>query len=207
MPRSLIAITLVTSLSASVSAFADDGAAAPISAPRIRVQTQLELLPAGRVQYSEGLTVSGAQATAYAFGGSLEFQPTRYVSIGVAPRLVFNITPDGDQSGIADRELELRAIIRGRLPVTPRLEIYASFLPGYADLHSGSYIVYLRSGGYTVGGAFGFTYDLGETLFAGGEIGYQRSLLHVDQTSIGDRLAYDMELSYPHLGVGFGMRF
>jgi hypothetical protein len=60
---------------------------------------------------------------------------------------------------------------------------------------------------YTLGGAGGFTYDLGGRLFAGGEIGFQHSLLRSDQRNAEDAVSFDLELSYLHLGMGLGMRF
>jgi hypothetical protein len=91
--------------------------------------------------------------------------------------------------------------------VSPGFDIYASFSPGHASLLSGGTSVYTSSGGYTLGGAFGFTYDVGSTVFVGGEIGFQRSFMRVDLRNAEDELSYDVELSYVHLGAGAGMRF
>lgn len=208
MARILAAITLIASLASP--AVAEDGVATTAAESRIRVQAQLELLPIGSGEDHGGLTFSNNMASAYAISGSLEVALTRHLSLGVAPRLVYNITPVGSEAP-ADKELDLRACIRARTAVNPRFDIYASFSPGYARLLNGDEIfVYTRSGGYTLGAALGFTYDLGSTVFVGGEIGFQRSFMRVDQQRVGepeDALSYDVELSYVHLGVSVGMGF
>lgn len=51
------------------------------------------------------------------------------------------------------------------------------------------------------------TYDLGSNVFVGGEIGFQRSFMRVDQRNAEDEPSYDVERSYLHLGAGVGMRF
>jgi hypothetical protein len=204
MARTLAAITLVTLLSSPASA--EDGIAAPPAEPRIFLQARLELLPLGSGENSGGFSSSMTMATAYAISGSLEVALTRHLSIGVAPRLVFNVIEGGNE-GPADKELDLRACIRARTAVSPGFDIYASFSPGHASLLSGGTSVYTSSGGYTLGGAFGFTYDVGSTVFVGGEIGFQRSFMRVDLRNAEDELSYDVELSYVHLGAGAGMRF
>lgn len=208
MARILAAVTLVTSLAAP--AFADDSVATTAAESTIRVQAQLELLPIGSEEDHGGLTFWNNMASAYAISGILDVALTRHLSLGVSPRLVYNITPVGSDAP-ADKELDLRACIRARTAVSPRFDIYASFSPGYARLLNGDEIfVYTRSGGYTLGAALGFTYDLGSKVFVGGEIGFQRSFMRVDQQRVGepeDALSYDVELSYVHLGVSVGMGF
>jgi len=209
MARILAAIPLITSLSSP--AFAEDGVAATAAEPRIRVQAGLELLPLGSGE-SPFAATSMTMARAYAISGSLEVALTRDVSIGVAPRLVYNVISVEDTGARPDKELDLRACIRARTAVSSRLDIYASFLPGYATLLSGGPFVYTSSNGYALGAAFGFTYDLGEPfdggeLFVSGELGVQRSFLRITQRNAEDVLSYDLELAYLHLGAGIGMRF
>ena len=203
MARILAAIPLITSLAAP--AFAEDGVAATAAEPRIFLQARLELLPLGSGESSGGFGSSMTLATAYAISGSLEVALTRHLSIGVAPRLVFNIIQGGNEEP-ADKELDLRACFRARTAISPGFDIYASFSPGYAALHSGDGLS-TSAGGYTLGGAFGFTYDVGSNVFVGGEIGFQRSSMRVNRQNAEDKLSYDIELSYLHLGAGGGLRF
>lgn len=203
MARILAAIPLITSL--ATPAFAEDGVAATAAEPRFFLQARLELLPLGSGEDTVGLGSSLTLATAYAISGSLEVALTRHLSIGVAPRLVFNITQGGNEDP-ADKELDLRACLRARTAMSPGFDIYASFSPGYAALQSGDGLS-TSSGGYTLGGAFGFTYDVGSNLFVGGEIGFQRSSMRIDRRNGRDELSYDVELSYLHLGAGVGLRF
>lgn len=152
------------------------------------------------------LTPQRADRDVHVISGSLEVALTRHLSIGVAPRMVFNIIQGGNE-GPADKELDLRACIRARTAVSPGFEIYASFSPGHARLLSGDTLADTSSSGYTLGGAFGFTYNVGPTVFVGGEIGFERSFMRVDLRNAEDELSYDVELSYVHLGAGAGMRF
>jgi hypothetical protein len=204
MARILAAITFVTWFSSP--ACAEDAVAATAAEPRIRIQAQFELLlPAGFGRFTTGNTSSTVDmANTYAIGGSFDYALTSHLSIGVAPRLVFNV--DGKDDPSADKELDLRACIRGRSALSPGFDVYASFSPGYATLLSGSLAVY-SSKGFAIGGAVGFTYDLSRNLFVGSEIGFQRSFTTTHRTFIDDSIVYDFEVSYLHMGIGAGMQF
>lgn len=204
MVRVLAAITFATWLPSP--AFADDTVAATAAEPTIRVQAQLEwLIPSGFGRF----TVDNFPSTVdlpdtHAIGGSVDDALTPHFSIGVAPRLVYNVAAKGDPS--ADKELDLRACIRARSALGSGFEVYASFLPGYVTLLSGGFGTY-SSKGYALGGAVGFTYDLSPHLFIGGEIGFQRSFTTTNLTLAGDSIVFDLEVSYLHMGIGAGMQF
>ena len=105
-----------------------------------------------------------------------------------------------------DRELDLRACIRGRSAPSHGFAVYASFSPGYATLLSGGLADY-SSKGFALGGAVGFTYDLSSHVFVGGEVGFQRSFITTHRTLTDDSSVFDAEVSYLHMGIGAGMQF
>jgi hypothetical protein len=130
-----------------------------------------------------------------------------YLSIGVAPRLVLNVKPsDGADGADADKEIDLRARITGRLPVAPGVELYASVMPGYSIVTSSQDGVDSATG-FALAGALGATYDLTPKIFLGAEVGYQRAFTSATESIAGQNLSADLELSYLHVGIGAGTRF
>lgn len=193
----------------SSSVFADDiGNSESGAAPRMRVQAQVELLPIGSGKGTVGGTsMTTDAATAYGVSGMFDYAVMPYLSIGVAPRLVFNVNAknaaDGDK---ADKELDLRARLLGHYPVAPRLELYAALSPGYTIVMSGTDGV-KNATGFAIGGSAGLTYDLSPKAFISGEVGYQRAFTSTDLTVGPQSVSSDLDLSYMHVGIGAGTRF
>ncbi len=203
----LAAGTLGTLISSS--AFADDASiSASAPAPKMRLAAQVELLPLGSGKATIGDTsMTRDTAVAYGISGLFDYALTPYLSIGVAPRLVFNVTPDDAADGVeADKEIDLRARILGHYPVRPGLELYASLSPGYTIVMSGEDGVD-DTKGFAIGGAVGVTYDISPRMFVGGEVGYQRAFTGTDMTVAGQTISADLDLSYMHIGLGAGTRF
>jgi hypothetical protein len=207
MSRMILAGTTLGMLISS-SVFADDiGNSASGAAPRMRVQAQVELLPIGSGKIAVGGTsMTADSAIAYGVSAMFDYAVTPYLSIGVAPRLVFNVAPDDAEGDNADKELDLRARLLGHYPVAPRLELYAALTPGYAIVMSGTDGVN-NATGFAVGGSAGLTYDLSPKAFISGEVGYQRAFTSTDMRVGGQSISADLDLSYMHVGIGAGTRF
>jgi hypothetical protein len=139
--------------------------------------------------------------------GMFDYAVTPYLSIGAAPRLVFNVTPDDAADGdSADKELDLRARLLAHHPFAPRLELYAALSPGYTIVLSGTDGV-KNATGFAIGGSAGLTYDLSPKAFISGEVGYQRAFTSTDVMVAGQSISADLDLSYMHVGIGAGTRF
>lgn len=192
----------------SSSVFAEDiGNSASGAAPRMRVQAQVELLPIGSGKATmANLSTTHDTALAYGVSGMFDYALTPYLSIGVAPRLVFNVKPDDADGDSADKELDLRARLLGHYPVAPRLELYAALSPGYTIVLSSTDGV-KNATGFAIGGSAGLTYDLSPKAFISGEVGYQRAFTSTDVMVAGQSVSGDLDLSYMHVGIGAGTRF
>lgn len=156
-------------------AFAENGITTT-DAARIRVQAQIELLPLGSTTDRQGTTVlTTDSAVAYGASGMFDYALTPYLSVGVAPRLIFNVTPaNAPPQASADKELDLRARISGHYAAVSGLEVYAAVAPGYTFILSSDNDTTAYKG-FALGGAVGVTYELSPRMFIGGEVGYQRA--------------------------------
>jgi outer membrane protein W len=203
----LAAGTLGTLLSSS--AFAQESGSSTTATPsKMRVAAQVEVLPVGTGKTTIADTsMSSDAAVAYGISGTFDYALTPYLSIGAAPRLILNVTPDdADDDVDADKAIDLRARILGHYPVAKGLELYASLSPGYTVMLSGDDNVENASG-FALGGAVGVTYDVSPKLFLGGEVGYQRAFTSTDIGIGPQKVEAELELSYMHIGIGAGTRF
>jgi len=198
----------------SSSAFAQEGGVSGTAeAPKMTVAAQIEVLPVGSAKLSAPGVAdvpSSDTAVAYGISGSFDYALTRYLSIGVSPRLVLNVKDNTDNadgtSSEAGKQLDLRAQIRGHYPVAPGLELYASVTPGYTILMN-PIDGQPNPMGFAIGGAVGATYDVSPKLFVSGEVGYQRAFTSYDVSSGTQSATIDMDVSYMHVGLGAGTRF
>jgi hypothetical protein len=202
----LAAGTLGTLLSSS--AFADDGVTATADAPKMSTQAQFELLPVGSASAKlNGQSQSHDTEIAYGISAGFDYALAPFLSVGVAPRLVFNVKSKDAAAGTkADKEIDLRARVVGHLPVARGLEAYASLSPGYAFVLSSVDGVDAAKG-FSIAGAAGVAYDITPQVFLSGEIGYQRAFTGSDMTIAGQKVSSDLDLSYMHIGLGAGTRF
>jgi len=195
---------------ASSSAFAEEGAElATHATPAMRVSAQVEVLPFGSAKTSGGQVTPSSTDTAVAYGitGGFEYAVTRYLSVGAAPRLVLNVTPkDASSMDKAEKELDLRAVVRGHYPISPGLEVFGAVMPGYSIVLSSTDGVD-SSKGFGIGGAIGATYDLSPAVFLSGEVGYQRAFTSTTVKVLSQSFNADLDVSYAHVALGAGTRF
>lgn len=203
----LAGATLGTLISSSVFA-EDNGISSSTDGSRMRVAAQVELLPLGSGKNTiAGTSMTTDAATAYGVTGMFDYAVTPYLSIGVAPRIVFNVTSaDASSEDKADKELDLRARVVGHMPVSRGLELYAALTPGYTIVLSSTDGVNSATG-FAIGGAAGLTYDLSPKMFVGAEVGYQRAFTSSDVMVGTQSVSTDLDLSYMHVGLGAGTRF
>jgi hypothetical protein len=197
----------------SASALADTAPATTIaatSAPKLmRAQVQLELLPVGSAEASvdDGPSDSADAATAYGVSVSFDRAVHKYLTVGLSPRVILNVTgEDSPDEAESATELDLRARITAHYPVAPQMEIYGSITPGFSFIMPGDDDEESYSG-FAIGAAAGATYDLSPSTFLNAEIGYQRAFTNTDMTVLGQSVDVDVDLSYLHLGLGAGTRF
>jgi opacity protein-like surface antigen len=146
-------------------------------------------------------------AVAYGITAMFDYAINPYLSIGVAPRLVFNVTTDNaDANDSADKELDLRARLVGHYPIARGVELYGALSPGYTIILSSTDGVN-NATGFALGGAAGVTYDLSPKAFIGAELGYQRAFTSTDLMLGTQSVSADLDLSYMHVGIGAGTRF
>jgi opacity protein-like surface antigen len=203
----LVTGTLGTLLSAPAFAGDDGVAPAPVDS-KLSVAAQFELLPLGSAKTTiNDQSMSTDAAVAYGISGMLDYAITPNISVGVAPRLVFNVkasdAPSGENAG---KQLDLRGRLLVHLPIAPGVQAYAAVSPGYTIVLSGQDGVD-NTTGFAIGGAAGLTYDLSPKMFIGGEVGYQRAFASEDLMVAGQKFTADSTLSYLHVGLGAGTRF
>lgn len=210
---SSLSLGVITSLAAtlcSTAAFAEDVSISTSAAPQVmRAQVQLELLPIGSAKGSidgEDLGTEDA-AFAYAISATLERTINKYLSIGIAPRLIFNVTGEeaGDDEDAA-KELDARVRLLAHFPVAPKLEVYGSLTPGFTFLLPANDDD-RGATGFAIGAAAGVTYDVSPSAFLNAELGYQRAFTSTDIMFLDQRLDVDVDVSYLHVGLGAGTRF
>jgi len=206
--RMILAVGTLATLMSS-SAFAEDAApSGSADSSKLRLAAQFEVLPLGSAKASAGGVSAPSQDTALAYGVSaaLDYAVMPYLSIGLAPRLVFNVKADDSSSDSADKELDLRARVQAHFPVTPGLEVFAALTPGYTVVLSSEDGV-SNATGFAIGGSVGLTYDVSPKMFLTGEVGYQRAFTSADVTVGTQKMSADLDLSYMNIGVGAGTRF
>jgi opacity protein-like surface antigen len=191
----------------SSSAFAQEaGTEAADASAKMRVTAQLEMSPTGSVSGSAMGMDLGSDDTKIAYGVSagFDYALNKYLSVGVAPRLMLNvITDNADDGAEAAKEVDLRARLVGHLPVAPGLEAFASLTPGYSILMGDG----PDASGFALGGAVGVSYDVSPKMFLAGEVGYQRAFTSQDLGIGGQKITADLDVSLLHIGVGAGTRF
>lgn len=207
MSRMILAAAGLGTLLSS-SAFAeDDHGPSSAAASRMRLQAQVEVLPLGSGKATiQDTSMTRDAATAYGVSGIFDYAVTPFLSIGVAPRLVFNVTPEDNEGDDSDKQLDLRARIAGHYPVMPGVDLYAALSPGYTIVMSDTEGVNSATG-FAIGGSVGATYDISPKMFVGAEVGYQRAFTSTDIAFGNQTTTEDLDLSYLHIGVGAGTRF
>jgi hypothetical protein len=199
--------------------FAQEGSAVPSAsveesaapAPRFTAGVQVEMMPTG--PSSADLSLDGPAGhdsasfecpSAYGIGGLFAYDLTRFLSIGVAPRLITGVNfdvPNATSQGKDAKEFDLRARVAVHAEVAPSLQLYAFATPGYSWLIPPDDD---NSGGFAIGFGGGAAYDLTPNLYVNAEVGYQVAYFSQDDSS-GNTVGLDF--GYLHLGLGGGTRF
>jgi hypothetical protein len=169
--------------------------------PATWVGVDLEVLPQGTLQQTTAVGTNGvttaAASTAYALGGSVEHRVGDWLSIGFAPRLLWNIGPadavsSASSSPATGDELDLRMRIAADTRVG-RWRLFAFLAPGYAFGFEPMGSTTQHPDGAIAGVGAGFNYARSSTFVWTGELGYQWGFQrYTDPTrgDIRDRTAY-----------------
>jgi hypothetical protein len=205
-----IRIALVAGMVGSLfatSAFAEEGVASSTAVEKkFKLGAQLELVPVGKAEVKLGGESASADAdTAYAVGMNFDYDVTPYISIGLAPRLIFGLKSEKSTSDSTDEEINLRARVMGHFPVTGQMQIFGYAAPGYAISVSDAD---KDPSGFLIAFGGGATYDVTPSLFLSGELGYQMSFQSVTDTVPGaGEVTLDVNTSFLSVGIGAGTRF
>ncbi len=215
--KSALALAALLGTVAATPGFAHaDEPAASLSAPARNgkagnVVVQLDVLPAGHVRIAKdgigaGATESVDLSTAYGVGIQLNYLARPHFSLGLAPRLVFNVKSDEDSAAAKQLDLRARITLHTGSSLSPVLQLFAFAEPGYSisfidqkvwpaglDTPAGPVLA--------LGG--GATYDVLPSIFVTGEVGYQLGF----QTVTARARDADFGFDYLHVGLGAGARF
>jgi hypothetical protein len=166
---------------------------------------RLDLLPIGTLSVDGGGQSEDIDAAVtFGVGAVLDTEVAPKFRIGIAPRIIIGVKPDEEDDG--DDATEIDVAVRGTYvhEIDPLTRAYGFGALGYSVLlfpEDNSGID--DPAGLVVGFGGGVMYDLNETTFIGGELGYQ---LGFQSTSF---MGQDVTISasYLHLGASGGLRF
>ena len=205
-----IQIALVASMVGTLfasTAFADDLGVAASAKPKASLGAQIDLLPTGTLTTDgAGPPIDGDYDAAFAFGIGVNFDYdlTPNISIGLAPRVIFNVIADAaSDDADSDKEIDLRARVRAHFPIADKLEAFGFLAPGYSIIVLPSDFDIDNPAGLVVAFGAGLSYDVSDKLYLTGEIGYQLGFQSVD---VGGQ-SIDNTTDYLHFGFGAGTRF
>jgi hypothetical protein len=217
----VLGISLATSLVAS-AAFAQDAPAGNVSreteraSKRVSLGAQIELLPYGQISGgNDSNTINEDAAFAYGVGANLDFHLNRYLSIGLAPRMILNVTTkdqDADQEDQdALKQVDARVRVKGTFPVASAIDLYGYVAPGYswilADDNTFGPVHVNDATGLVVAFAAGASVDLTPSFFLNGEVSYQLGFQQ-SNASLGPIDGdFDFKSNYLSVAFGAGARF
>jgi opacity protein-like surface antigen len=200
-----VLVTLAVVCLTTTAAFAQAVHATATAPMKLRAQAQFELLPIGRTKVSVGdESMSVSNATAYAIAAAFDFSASKYVTLGFAPRMILNVNAE-DNDGGDSKELDLRLRLLGHVPLGHQFEAYGYVAPGYAVVMPSDDSESAK--GVSIAAAAGLTYDVSPTVFFNGEVGYQYAPTHSHLAILNQRIPFDADFSYLHVGIGAGTRF
>src|SRR5262245_54196991 len=158
-----------------------------------------DLFPVGTLSGSSG----ASNDSVFAVGTSafVDGAVTPYLALGVSPQVIFRVKPDGlmDESA---KEIDLRARLTGRLPVSPRVRAFARLSPGYSLIDFPSVQTRVpvdrpRPTGFVMDFSVGTEIAVVPRLSIVSGLGYQMGF---QSSSEGE-----FHTSYLHLGAGFAV--
>jgi hypothetical protein len=137
----------------------------------------------------------------------------RYLSVGLAPQVIFNVGTKEDPTGaglpvVMSREIDIMARVVGSLPLVDTIAIYAEALPGYSLImpSEGN-----TAKGLVLAGGVGVVMDLVDRMFINLGAGYQRGFATRTDTSVNEgvtsMVTTDVQTEYWRVALGVGMRF
>lgn len=173
-----------------------------------------EFLPSGTISWSGslfGVSGSGSQSADVAYGIDViaDTEVNDLVSIGIAPRFLFNVIGKND-NGDASSQIDLRARVAVGHELIPKLRIYGFAEPGYSiifppDSNNNNQKVHPNGFVIAVGGgaAIHFTPKIAATF----ELGYQWGFQTWSATVLGQDTSGDYKDEYLTLGFGVATTF
>jgi hypothetical protein len=217
----VLGITFVASSLVATSAFAQEGEQhvsreTERANKRVSLGAQIELLPYGQISGgTDSATIDSDAAFAYGVAANLDFHVNRYLSIGLAPRMILNVTSkdadDDQEDDDALKQVDARVRVKGTFPVAPVVDLYGYVAPGYswilADQNKFGPLTIDDASGLVVAFAAGASFDLSPGFFLNAEVAYQLGF-QTTTASVGDLDGdFDFKSDYLSIGLGAGARF
>ena len=170
--------------------------------PVRKFQVGLTFLPMSLGKFvTKGAGVETTSDAAFAYGGSLSvgYDVIPHLTVGIAPQVIFHVTPKDDMS-IISKEIDAMVRIAYSFPIAPTTALYVEVLPGYS-------LVMPSDGdtakGFIIGGGGGAVVGLGDRFFANLGAGYQVGF----QSRAEGTMTFDVRTKFIRVAVGFGARF
>ncbi len=170
------------------------------------VSGRFDISPFGELRTKEaemtGVTVD--TETAYALGGSIDFQVARNISLGFSPRYFWRIK--GEPYRDSGSQLDLSARIKAFFPASPRAELFGFLAPGYSMIfipEDTSIFSGLDPSGLILGIGGGANIMVSQKAFITLELGYTWGF----QSDSEAGFKYVIATNLFHLGLGLGTRF
>jgi hypothetical protein len=162
---------------------------------------ELDLMLAGQIDTTfDGVSGNSDAATAFGFGGVLDYRASPWITIGLAPRFVIGVQPNNGNA--SSNQLDLRARVTIGNEVAPRLRLYGIGTIGYSwifdifrdDLTGDQY----NSDGFIWSLGVGVSYAINHRLRFTGEISYQFGY----QGGSVDNFNFTVSDNFLTLGIG-----
>jgi hypothetical protein len=199
----LVVLTLVA-LAATAHAQEAPPTAATTAAPARprKLQVGVTFLPMTLGKFivaGAGMETTYEAAFAYGAAISVNYEVIRHLTVGLAPQMIFHVTPKDDMS-IISREIDALARVAYSFPIAQGTAIYIELLPGYSLIQPSAGDT---AKGFIIGGGAGAVMDLGDRFFvslgAGRQVGYQ--------SRKEGMMTFDVRTDYYRVALGFGARF
>lgn len=202
--KSTIALFLAAAALVPSLAHADD-----LTKHQGLVSADFELLPSGTIEGTFGNFSSSASAdTAYGVGLTFENQINDLISVGLAPRFLFNVIAKND-SGDASTQLDVRARIAAGHTLIPKLRLYGFGEPGYSVIfppknNNGDTV---HPNGFVIAAGGGLSFAVTPTVRAMFEVGYQWGFQSWSSstTVLGTVVTASGDYKDSYLSLGFGL--
>jgi hypothetical protein len=171
-------------------------------AGNLEVGGQLQLVPAGSLEFEvDGEGDSEDTDTAFGLVGIVDYVINPNISVGFAPRLVLGVAADGADDSAT--QLDLAARITGRLPVAPKVDLFAYGAPGYSFTFPPEDADELGTpSGFSLGFGGGAAFKVTPVVSLVGELGYSLSFQSGTAEALGQEVDYDYNANFLHLGFG-----